>query len=173
MFTFKKNAKTLRKSFLVDFDAIIKLCAGFEVYFEKHPEEREAFPCCNSPIASERDKIKNREMFIGEKTENFNKLLEVLAIDVDSAFLEAEYYLTAPNTEEIYEYKNDICSIAFDFYVDPTAQIETCAVEVSFPREKESEITNVIEKLLNDSVYVVKKIYDAGLNDLNKRLSRR
>lgn len=101
MFTFKKNAKTLCKSFLVDFDAIIKLCAGFEAYFEKHPDEEKDFPCCNSPIASERDKIKNREMFIGEKTENFNKLLEVLAIEVDSAFLEAEYYLTAPNTGDI------------------------------------------------------------------------
>ena len=139
----------------------------------EHPEEEQDFPRCNDPIESKRKKVKSLEMFIGKKTENFNNLLEVLAIEVDSAFLEAEYYLTAPNTGEIYEYKKGACSIAFDFYVDPTAQIETCAVEVSFPREKEFEITNVIEKLLNDSVYVVKKIYDGALNDLNKRLSRR
>ena len=170
MFTFKKNAKTLCKSFLVDFDAIIRLCAGFEAYFENHPEEREEFPHCNDPQQHKRIHIKSREMFVGEKTDNFNKLLEILSIEVDSAFLEAEYYLTEPGTGNIYEYKNDTCSIAFDFYIDPTAQIETCAIGVSFPREKENEITNIITELLNASVYVVKKIYDGDLNSFRKNL---
>lgn len=170
MFTFKKNAKTLCKSFLVDFDAIIKLCAGFDAYFEKHPDEEKDFPHCNDTVDYKREQVKNREMFIGEKTDSFEKLLELLAIEVDSAFLEAEYYLTAPGTGNIYEYKNDTCSIAFDFYIDPTAQIETCAIGVSFPREKENEITNIITELLNASVYVVKKIYDGDLKSFRKNL---
>ena len=160
--------KIKSKSFLVNFDAIIKLCAGFEAYFEKHPDEEKDFPHCNDTVDYKRDKVKNREMFIGEKTDNFEKLLELLAIEVDSAFLEAEYYLTAPNTGEIYEYKNDACSIAFDFHIDPTAQIETCGIGVSFPKEKETEITSVIWELLNDSIYVVKRMYDGDLNSITK-----
>lgn len=151
------------KSFGVDFDAIIKLCEGFDAYFEKHPEEREHFPQCNDPRGYRRKEIKSREMFIGKRTENFSKLLQIMNIEVDTAFLEAEYYLTAPDEGEIYEYKNDIYSIAFDFYIDPTAQIETCKIQLTFPKNAEEEIVNIIRELQKDSVYVVKRIYDGDL----------
>lgn len=163
------HQNTIHKSFTVDFDAVIKLCAGFEAYFENHPTERESFPHCNDPMQSKRKKVKTREMFVGEKTETFNKLLQILSIEVDSAFLEAEYYLTAPNTGKVYEYKNDTCSIAFDFNIDPTAQIETCKINVSFPKDKEPEITSTIWELLNDSVYGVKRIYDGNLTNFNEQ----
>lgn len=38
--------QTIFKSFVVDFDAIIELGAGFDKYFKKHPEEKENFPHC-------------------------------------------------------------------------------------------------------------------------------
>jgi len=84
------NVETIFKSFRIDFDAMIELCAGFEAYFEKHPEEEGSFPRCNDPVAQRRTGIKSRDMFIGRKTESFSKLLKAMAIELDSAFLEAE-----------------------------------------------------------------------------------
>ncbi len=177
MFEIKNKTKMvheniIHKSFLVDFDAIIKLCAGVEAYFEKHPDEEKDFPHCNDTVDYKREQVKNREMFIGEKTDNFKKLLQIMSIEVDSAYLEAEFYLTAPATGKIYEYKNDTCSIAFDFYVDPTAQIETCRIGVSFPKEKEAEIVSVIWALLNGSQYVVRTIFDGDLDILKKEIAK-
>ena len=159
--------QTIFKSFLVDFDAIIELGAGFDEYFEKHPEEKENFPHCNAPKEVLRKKIKNRNMFIGKQTESFSKLLRVLSIELDSAFLEAEYYFMPSGEGKIYEYKNDTCSIAFDFHIDPTAQIETCKIQVSFPIEIEQDVINTIGELLNNSRYVVKTIYDGDFEKLN------
>ena len=177
------NAQTISKSFFVNFDAIIELCAGFDTYFEKHPQEKENFPQCNEPRGwhRSRSQVKSREMFIGKMTENFSKLLKVMSIELDAAFLEAEYYLTPSGEGETYRYANDGYSIAFDFYIDPTAQIECCAISLSFPKDKEDEIVSIIRELQNDSVYVVKGIYNGdfhhfyaqilNLDSINKRKS--
>ena len=103
------------KSFLVDFNAIIELCAGFDAYFEKYPEEEKDFPICNQPRDCHRKEIKSQEMFIGKKTDTFTKLLNVMSIELDAAFLEAEYYLTPIGEGNIYKYTNGMYSIAFDF----------------------------------------------------------
>ena len=168
------NLQTVSKSFLVDFDAIIELCAGFDTYFEKHPDEEKDFPHCNEPSGWHRTKckVKSREMFVGKKTDNFTKLLNVMSIEVDAAFLEAEYYLTPRGEGKIYNYANDICSIAFDFYIEPTAQIECCAISLSFPKDKENEIVSIIREIQNNSVYVVKKIHDGDFNKLYKEINR-
>ena len=168
------NSQIISKSFLINFDAIIDLCAGFDAYFEKYPEEEKCFPHCNQPRGWQRTEceVKSREMFVGKKTENFTKLLNVMSIEVDAAFLEAEYYLTPSGEGEIYEYKNDMYSIAFDFYIDPTAQIECCGISLSFPEEKENEIVNIIREIQNDSVYVVKRIYDGDFNKLYEEIKR-
>ena len=164
------NTHVISKSFLVDFDAIIELCAGFDMYFGKHPEEEKDFPRCNQPRGWQRTKckVKSREMFVGKKTENFTKLLNVMSIELDAAFLEAEYYLTPSGEGNIYKYTNDMYSIAFDFHIDPTAQIECCAISLSFPKDKENEIVSIIREIQNDSVYVVKKIHDGDFNKLYK-----
>jgi len=168
------NSQIISKSFLVDFDAIIDLCAGFDAYFEKHPDEEKDFPHCNEPSGWHRTKckVKSREMFVGKKTDNFTKLLNVMSIELDAAFLEAEYYLTPRGEGKIYNYANDICSIAFDFYIEPTAQIECCAISLSFPKDKENEIISIIRELQNDSVYVVKKIHDGDFKKFYKGINR-
>lgn len=159
--------QTIFKSFVVDFDAIIELGAGFDEYFKKHPEEKKDFPHCNAPKTFKLKKFKNRNMFIGKQTESFSKLLRILSIEPDSAFLEAEYYFMPSGEGKIYEYKNDTCSIAFDFHIEPTAQIETCKIQVSFPIEIGQEVINTICELLNNSRYVVKTIYDGDFEKLN------
>ena len=164
------NIKT--KSFTVDFDAIIKLGAGFEDYFAKHPEEEKDFPRCNDPIESKRKKVKTLEMFVGKKTENFEKLLELLEIKVDSAFLEAKYYLTAPGEGSIFKIQDKTVSIAFDLRVDPTAQIEYCRIEVSYPEERDAQIVDVIWKLLIASVYPLKYIHDGDLKSYKQRIGK-
>jgi len=166
------NQQIISKSFLVDFDAIIELCAGFDAYFDKHPEEEKDFPHCNQPRGYHRNEIKSREMFVGKKTENFTGLLNVMSIGLDAAFLEAEYYLTPRGEGDIYKYANNTHSIAFDFYIEPTAQIECCAISLSFPKDKENEIVSIIRELQNDSVYVVKKIYDGDFYKLYEEINR-
>ena len=111
-------------------------------------------------------------MFVGKKTDNFTKLLNVMSIELDAAFLEAEYYLTPRGEGKIYNYANDIYSIAFDFYIEPTAQIECCAISLSFPKDKENEIISIIRELQNDSVYVVKKIHDGDFKKFYKGINR-
>ena len=165
------RSKTITKSFLVDFDAIIQLCAGFDTYFAEHPEHKKDFPRCNQPGYNPKD-IKSREMFIGSKTESFTKLLDAMSIALDAAFLEAEYYLTPSGEGEIYQYAHDAYSIAFDFYIDPTAQIECCAISVSFPKDQENEITGIIHELQNNSAYVAKKIYDGDFRKLYQGIGR-
>ena len=166
------NQQIISKSFLVDFDAIIELCAGFDAYFEKHPDEEKDFPVCNQPRGYHRKEIKSREMFVGKKTENFTRLLNVMSIELDAAFLEAEYYCTPSGEGNIYKYTNDTHSIAFDFYIEPTAQIECCAISLSFPKDKENEIVSIIRELQNDSVYVVKRIYDGDFYKLYEEINR-
>lgn len=160
------------KAFFVYFDAIIELGAGFKAYFDKHPDEYKDFPQCNDPGWYKRRQVKSREMFIGKKTETFSKLLNTMSIELDSAFLEAEYYLTAPGEGKIYEYKNDRYSIAFDFYIDPTDQIETCSIALSYPKEKEEEIISLIRILHDDSPSVEKRIFDGDLNSLNDEINK-
>ena len=66
--------KTITKSFLVDFDAIMKLCAGFDTYFAEHPEYKKDFPRCNQPRNGHSRDIKSYEMFVGKKTESIHKI---------------------------------------------------------------------------------------------------
>lgn len=168
------SAQIISKSFLVDFDAIIELCAGFREYFERHPDEEKCFPHCNEPRGWHRDtcEVKSREMFIGKKTYNFTKLLNVMSIELDAAYLEAEYYLTPSTEGNIYNYRNELCSISFDFHIEPTAQIEVCAISVSFPEDKEDEIISIIHELQNDSRYVVKRIHDGDFDKLYEEMNR-
>ena len=168
------RSKIISKSFLVDFDAIIELCAGFRDYFEKHPDEEKCFPQCNEPREGQRGDcvVKSREMFIGKKTENFTKLLNIMSIELDAAYLEAEYYLTPCGEGDIYNYTNGLYSISFDFHIDPTAQIEICAISVSFPEDKEDEIISIIRELQNDSRYVVKRIHNGDFDKLYEEINR-
>ena len=167
------DSKIISKSFLVDFDAIIDLCAGFHDYFERHPDEQKCFPHCNEPRGWHRDEceVKSREMFIGKKTDSFTKLLSVMLIELDAAYLEAEYYLTPSGEGNIYNYTNGLYSIAFDFHIDPTAQIEVCAISLSFPEKKENEIVSIIRELQNDSRYVVKRIHDGDFDKLYEEIN--
>ena len=161
------NTKTVcRKAFYIEFDAIIELCSGFEAYFEKHPEQERDFPTCNAPTHK---KIKSREMFVGKKTESFSKLLEVMSISVDSAYLEAEYYLTPAGKGRVYEYENDSCSIAFDFRIDPTAQIECCGISLSFPEGLYDQVMPLINTLRTNSKHVVGGVIDGGFNSQSLR----
>ena len=94
-----------------------------------------------------------------------------MKIEVDSSFLEAEYYLTAPAKGKIYRFENGVCSIAFDFYIDPTAQIKTCAICVSFPEYMQEKIINIIKDLMFDSDYTVRRIYEGDLDRVYKEIN--
>lgn len=87
-------------------------------------------------------------------------------------FLEAEYYLTPPGRGRKYEYTNGAYGIVFDFHIDPTAQVETCAIGLSFPAEKEEDFMQLIRALQDDSSYVAKWICNGDLCALNKDLCR-
>lgn len=152
------DSQTVCKSFYADLDAIIELYAGYGAYFAAHPEEEYAF--------FHNKEAKSRDMFLGKKTEGFSALLNALDIELDAAYLEAEYEFTDPGEGKVYKFENGDCSISFDFYIDPTAQIETCAVSLSFPKEKEDQIVNMIRQLQKNCVYAVPKIYDGDLTAL-------
>ncbi|MBQ7935242.1 MAG: hypothetical protein IJ333_02690 [Clostridia bacterium] len=178
------------KTFYLSFEAIIDLCEGFEEYFSKHPEEKLFFPRCNAYkqphdlkiylSKKKRDILKkqieigwvrshkctrSREMFRGQKTEPFEKLLQLIGIEVDGKYLEAEFYFTPPGQGNVYLYSNGDYCIFFDFFIDPTAQIECCKMALSFPKAKEAEVTAEIQKLLDTCPYSSKKISDESLQD--------
>lgn len=85
-------------------------------------------------------------MFRGQKTEPFEKLLQLIGIEVDGKYLEAEFYFTPPGQGNVYLYSNGDHCIFFDFFIDPTAQIECCKMALSFPKAKEAEVTAGIKK---------------------------
>lgn len=124
-------------------DALIDRYAGFDKYFEEHPKEAKRFPHSHS----KRSFIKSREMFSGKKTEMLTQLLDILSIDVDTAYLESEYYFTPRGKGKTYKYENDTCSITFDFHIDATDQSDTCCILLSYPDEKEPDIADFIRKL--------------------------
>jgi len=194
-----KQNQTAFKTFYVDFNAIIELCAGFEDFFKKYPKKEKCFPRCNAYKKSEYFKIrkkadgitkndskkvwsngykscrctKSRKMFIGKKTECFEKLLKTISVEVDSKFLESEYYFTPFGEGNIYSYVNEECAIYFDFYIEPTAQIEACAISVLYPKEKEQKVINAISEIHNKCLCVEKKIYDDDLTQFIRRNKKR
>lgn len=101
------------------------------------------------------------------KTEPFLKLLKVMSITVDSAYLESEYFSTPAGKGRVYEYKSENCSIAFDFRTDPTAQIECCGISLSFPASLSEQIMPLISSLQNASKYVVNRVVDGDFDDFN------
>lgn len=169
-----KQKQMAFKTFNVDFDSIIELCSGFEDYFKKYPEKEKYFPRCNAYNGHKSHSCtKSRKMFIGKKTECFEKLLKIICIDVDSKFLESEYYFTQCGEGNIYSYVNGDYAIYFDFYVEPTAQTEVCAISVLYPKEKEQEVVNAITDIHNNCMYVEKKLYSDDLTQFMIRNKKR
>lgn len=132
-------------TFYIEINAIIELCEGFEDYFFKIPKKHRSFPMCNE--IGHYPKFRSRKMFIGKKTQNFEELLDILCIRVDSKFLEEEYYFTALGKRKIFQYESGKGAIFFDFNIDPTAQIEVCGLAVCYPKESEQAVLRIIDAM--------------------------
>lgn len=146
------------KKIYVSIDVLIDRYAGFDKYFADHPNAEKRFPCVHDKRWYKRFFIKSRDMFIGKKTEILTRLLDILSITVDTAYLEAEYYFTPRGKVKTYKYENGSSSITFDFHTDTSDQLDTCGIILSYPDEKESDIADFIRRLRTASDTVT--VYD-------------